>query len=424
MKVLLISANTETINMPVFPLGLASVAQAVIDAGHRTAWLDLMGKSDIRTVIEREISSFSPDLIGISVRNVDDQNMLNPGFLLSIVKGVVRICKEVSNVPVLIGGSGYSIFPESSLDYLKADMGIQGEGENVVPELFDCIENDRSFSEIAGLYIRGRGLQSERKFEKNLDNFPFPDPALFPTSVYEGENFYVPIQTRRGCPLACSYCSTGTVEGRVIRSRSVDSVIQWINKWVERDFRRFQFVDNNFNIPPDYAKELCRKIREANLDIKWRSIIYPGRLDESLIKSMATAGCNEVSLGFESGCDDILAGMNKHFSAKDVVNSAKMLIDNNIKVMGFLLLGGPGETKETALRSLDFIEGLNLNSLRITTGIRIYPNTKLMETALEHDMIKENDDLLFPRFYMAEKIQDWLVDTVRERAKKHTNWIM
>ena len=116
--------------------------------------------------------------------------------------------------------------------------------------------------------------------------------------------------------------------------------------------------------------------------------------------------------------------MNKHFSAKDVVNSAKMLIDNNIKVMGFLLLGGPGETKETALRSLDFIEGLNLNSLRITTGIRIYPNTKLMETALEHDMIKENDDLLFPRFYMAEKIQDWLVDTVRERAKKHTNWIM
>jgi len=129
MKVLLISANTEQINMPTLPLGLACVAAATRKAGHEVAYLDLMAQEDVQEVIKEAMEERSPDVVGISVRNIDDQVMDNPGFLLEQIKEVVGSCRSFSNAPIVLGGAGYSMYPESALEYLGADMGIQGEGE-------------------------------------------------------------------------------------------------------------------------------------------------------------------------------------------------------------------------------------------------------------------------------------------------------
>ena len=139
MRLLLISANTETISMPTLPLGLASVAAATRKAGHEVVLLNLMFEADPELSIRNSVQDFDPQVIGISVRNIDDQNMPQPRFLLSPVKDVIATCRSISDAPIVVGGAGYSIFPESALHYLGAGVGIQGEGEVVFPLLLDRI---------------------------------------------------------------------------------------------------------------------------------------------------------------------------------------------------------------------------------------------------------------------------------------------
>jgi radical SAM superfamily enzyme YgiQ (UPF0313 family) len=424
MKVLLISANTERINLPTFPLGLACVAQATLKAGHKLECLDLIAERHPEAVLKKTINTFQPEVIGVSVRNIDDQNMTNPRFLLKQAKEVVAACKEFSGSPVIIGGAGYSLFPQKALDYLGADIGIQGEGEEAFPLLLDHMEKGLSFSDLAGLYLRHKGPQGKRGFARDLDSLPLPDPHLLSTSMYEGEHFYIPVQTRRGCPMRCSYCSTETIEGAVIRKRSPEMVVRWIAQWFEAGFRRFQFVDNTFNLPPTYAERLCALLAESPLRTAWQCILYPGNLKERLVAAMAKAGCKEVSLGLESGCDEILRGMNKHFEAQDVRDACTMLSDHDISAMGFLMLGGPGETQRSAEQSLAFVHGLHLKALKITMGVRIYPYTALAKIAVEEGVIAPDDDLLFPRFYMARGLEDWLRRTIEERIKENSTWMM
>jgi hypothetical protein len=92
--------------------------------------------------------------------------------------------------------------------------------------------------------------------------------------------------------------------------------------------------------------------------------------------------------------------------------------------MGFLLLGGPDETRETVLHSLEFVDALNLDMVKLTVGIRIYPYTKLSRTAMEEGIIAPDDDLLLPKFYLQRDIADWLRQTVQEWMNTRPNWVM
>ena len=423
MKVLLISANKEQINMPPVPIGMASVATAVKNAGHDVEIVDLMDSDGAPSQLTKTIKGFSPCIIGISVRNIDDQNIETSRFLLEEVKAVINECKSFSDAPIVLGGAGYSIFPKSSLTYLGADMGIQGEGEIAFTSLIERLQNGADLSGIPGLYIQGRGLQGNRKFVKDLDTLPLPDPSLFTPYVPEGHELWLPFQTRRGCPMNCSYCSTATIEGRHIRKHSPDVALENISRWVDAGFHDFFFVDNTFNIPLSYAKAICKGMIERELNVSWRSILYPLKLDEGLVKDMARAGCKTVSVGFESGCSRILKNMNKRFNLEDIRHTSKLLADHGIERMGFLLLGGPGETRASVEESLAFADSLNLDSLKLTIGIRIYPYTSLSKIAVDEGIISSRDDLLFPKFYIMKEIEDWLKETVNMWIEKRPNWM-
>jgi radical SAM superfamily enzyme YgiQ (UPF0313 family) len=275
---------------------------------------------------------------------------------------------------------------------------------------------------VPGLYLPGRGLQAKRTYIKDLDRLPFPEPSLLAPASQQKEKYWLPFQTRRGCPLNCSYCSTATIEGRSLRQRSPAAVVRELNSWVTAGFKRVFFVDNTFNLPPSYALELCRRLVAASLGITWRCILYPNKISADLVKAMAGAGCCEVSMGFESGDNDMLQTLNKRFDTDDIRRTSKILADYGIRRMGFLMLGGPGETRESVMRSFDFVESLDLDALKITRGIRIYPHTRLAKIAAQEGLIGAGDDLLFPRFYMVNELKQWLENYVRVRAKKHPNW--
>jgi radical SAM superfamily enzyme YgiQ (UPF0313 family) len=173
-----------------------------------------------------------------------------------------------------------------------------------------------------------------------------------------------------------------------------------IARIAQAGFRRVYFVDNTFNLPPSYALELCQWITAQRLDISWRCILYPYDVPEELVRAMAEAGCVEVSLGFESGSARILRAMNKRFLPEEVRRISDLLATHGIRRLGFLLLGGPGETQASVEESLAFADSLHLDMLKTTVGIRIYPDTPLARTALREGAIAPGDDLLFPRFYM------------------------
>jgi radical SAM superfamily enzyme YgiQ (UPF0313 family) len=421
MRVLLISANTEKINMPTLPLGLASVATTTRKAGHDVAMADLMVEKDMRSVLKEAIEGFRPEIIGISVRNIDDQNMENPRFLLDPVKEIVSGCQSLSEATIVLGGAGYSIFPESALSFLGADMGIQGEGEVVFPDLIERLERGASLSGLPGLYLPGRGLQCKRMVAKNLGTLPLPDTDLL-SLPSQKEELWMPVQTRRGCPLNCSYCSTGTIEGRVLRRHSPEAIVQWIARWREAGVHQFYFVDNTFNLPPSHAKEICRKLIDHGLNTRWWSILYPKHVDKELVGLMARAGCEQVSMGFESGSERILKNMNKRFTLKEVRQISEMLSEHGIRRMGFLLLGSPGETRGSVEESLVFADSLKLDTLKITTGVRIYPHTSLAKKAIDDGVISSHDDLLLPRFYLAKGLENWLKETLKNWATTRPHW--
>jgi radical SAM superfamily enzyme YgiQ (UPF0313 family) len=427
MKVLLISANTEQINMPVLPMGTACIAAAAQDAGHDVKIVNLMAQQqDIRSLLKEAVNGFPPDVIGISVRNIDDQCMASPKFLLEPVKKVVAECRSLSDAPVVLGGAGYSIFPQTALAYLKADMGIRGEGERAFAMLLERLERKADLSDVPGLYLAESGLMKTSGFMKNLDAFPMPLPNVHlnvPRDLKK-EDIWIPFQTRRGCPMNCTYCSTATIEGRLLRKHSPEYAMEGLRSYAQAGFDRFFFVDNTFNFPPSYAETLCDRIISERLNIRWRCILYPHKVSEMLIEKMAKAGCCEVSLGSESGSHEILKGMNKRFGPDDVRRISESLGKNGIRYMAFLLLGGPGETKETIQESLAFTDSLNAEAVRVTSGIRIYPDTELCRTALREGLIRSEEELLFPKFYMTRGLEDWLQKTIGDWSRGRPNWII
>jgi len=178
--------------------------------------------------------------------------------------------------------------------------------------------------------------------------------------------------------------------------------------------RELRFVDNTFNLPPSYAKDLCRKLIQAKLGLNWWGIVYPKWVDQELAELMAKAGCTLVSLGFESGSEPVLKQLNKRFTCADVKAVSATLSAAGIKRNGFLLLGAPGETKETVEESLAFADSLHLDGLKVTVGLRIYPGTALHSIAVEEGVIGADDDLLFPRFYLTARLRDWFLERTAE----------
>lgn len=426
MKVLLISVITESLFMTVLPLGTAYVAAAARDAGHKVKMLGLKSESDdYLEILKGEVNRFQPEVIGVSMRNVDDQTMKNTVFLLEPVKKVVKTCRGISDATIVIGGAGYSIFPGSSLTYTGADMGIRGEGETAFVMLLNRLANGKQPTDVPGVYLPERGMQRELYFPKSLDGYTMPLPNIHLKIPEEssGEPIWLPIQTRRGCPMDCSYCSTSAIEGRLLRKHSPEKVVENIKQYVTAGINHFFFVDNTFNFPASYAREICDHIIAEKLDIKSRCIVYPSKVDAGLAGKMAKAGFREVSLGFESGSDVILRNFNKRFASEEVRRISGLFKKEDIFQMGFLLLGGPGETRDTVLESLKFVDDLDLDFMKISIGIRIYPNTPLADRAIREGIISSRDDLLRPKFYVIEEIKEWLYDTVIQWVKDRPHWM-
>jgi radical SAM superfamily enzyme YgiQ (UPF0313 family) len=411
VRVLIISANTEKLNMPVLAIGPAIVCAAARQAGHEVTLLDLMSEPEPVGAVHRAVATARPEVIGVSVRNIDDQDMVEPSFLMEKVRPAVEACRASSQAPIVLGGPGYSIFPDAALTYLDADYGLRGDGDEAFPELLQRLARGEDLGGLAGLHVRGGGGATEPRFPPSLDARPEPVPEVLGCEAPTAK-LWAPVETRRGCPNGCVYCSTASIQGRVIRTRSPRLVAQELTELTRRGVRQVYFVDNSFNVPEGHALALCRQLQGLRPRVRWRCIIYPRRISEELVRAMAEAGCVEAALGFESGDERVLERLNKHFTPAEVRETSTLLGRYGIRRVGFLLLGGPGETRESVEQSLAFASSLGLEGLRITVGIRIYPETPLARLAVAEGVLAAGDPLLQPRFYLAPGLEPWIYERV------------
>jgi radical SAM superfamily enzyme YgiQ (UPF0313 family) len=423
MKILLISVNRERMPFPVFPLGLAYIASALKEKGHQIEVVDLCFSQEVSVDLNHTLHRFQPNLIGISLRNLDNLTYPTSVSYLKEVEEVVGICRQSTSSPLVIGGSGYSLAPQELLQFLNVDFGIVGEGEEIFLQLVKSLERGDEIPSSPHLLIK------EKPFPPLIEGakvFPIqsPDRSFFETHRYLEEGGMGNIQTKRGCPFSCIYCTYPLLEGEKVRLRKTEEVVEEIQRLVEEGVDYIYFVDDIFNYPPSFAEALCREMVQRKIDIKWSAFVNPGFLNETLLEWMKKAGCVGIEFGTDSGSSMMLQNYQKSFTREDIIRSSKICSKLNIHHCHYLLFGGPGEDEKTVEESFQLMDQLDPSAVIAMLGIRIYPGTEMERISLSQGIIHQDSNLIYPHFYISPDLGGRLTEMIQEKALSRNRWIV
>ncbi len=430
MRLLFLSPNRLRLVVPPLPVGLASVVSA-LPPGHDFEVLDFMFLEDPLTELRRRVESFRPDIIGISVRNIDNQSSREAESYFPEIRDLVLELRQLTPAAIILGGAGFSVMPREFMAYIDADFGLAGEGEEAF-RAFLAAWPKRAWDQVPGLLWREGSSWRANPVHRVPDLKGLAPPALehFTPQLYQEAQGsaklpgMIPVQSRRGCPMKCIYCTTPRLEGEEVRAWAPEQVAGWLADWHGKwGLTRFYFVDNMFNCPPEYARRLCRAIQDLKLPLEWACLVNPAFPDPELFHLIRTSGGTMVQVGNESGTELVLSSLAKGFGLAQVEQTLTLLNQEDLPFTCFLLVGGPGETPVTVKESVAFLERFQPRMVNLTVGIRIHPGLPIHHLALEEGVVTPEDNLLWPHFYLAPAVRDWIWGYVEELTARHPNWI-
>ncbi|GAB4335684.1 MAG: B12-binding domain-containing radical SAM protein [Desulfobulbaceae bacterium] len=406
MRCLLIATNRVRTPYPVYPLALACLAGALTEAGHEVEQFDCLGRAEtLREDLAGVIARFRPGLIGLSIRNLDSEDSTRPESFLNDAFQVLNLVREESDVPVVLGGAAFSLMPERIMEVLGADYGIVGEGERLVVELADTLA--------AGATPRTAILRSAP--EASPWKRPLFDRAI--CGYYLERGGILNVQTKRGCPYRCGYCSYPLLEGNRIRTRDPAEVVEDVLR-LEKEFgaRYIFFTDSVFNDPGGAYLELCEHLVRKGNTLPWTAYFRPRRTQRDEMALMKRAGLDAMEVGTDCGCDTTLAAVGKGFTFDEAVAFNDLAAEFEIPCAHFIMFGAPGETGGTVRESLDNLERLDPAVVMAFNGIRILPDTSIEARAVRDGVIEEGQDLLEPTYYFSPDVdRDEIDRALRER---------
>ncbi|MBP7735851.1 MAG: radical SAM protein [Spirochaetes bacterium] len=425
-KVLLINTNTEKKPYPVPPLGLCIIA-GVLERNYRVKIYD--GAFDEGKNLHRTINDFMPDYIGVSIRNIDDMDIINPtNYIQSILEQFIRPIRKATRAPLILGGSAFSILPDYLMTYFDADFGVIGEGETVLPRILHCLDNGDDPSRLPVVISRDKRIFSGENNDVAMAGIPYSEiDQRIDYGPYRARSSY-PVQTKRGCAHRCIYCTYNCIEGYRYRTRPPERVAEEIREASERLGQvTFEFVDSTFNDPPGHGEAICREIVRRGLSVRLRTMgINPCNASRELFDLMSRAGFTQIDCTPDSASPSMLAGLGKNFTLADLQNTARIIRDADMPTMWFFIFGGPGETENTIAESFDFIDSFirPRDMVHMTCGMRIYPGTGLHRRAIEDGIIGPDDDLAPTRFYVSPAIgKERLFDIVKTASMSRPNCV-
>ncbi len=419
-KVLLISANTLRIPYPVYPLGLDYVA-GCLDSRYQTKIVDLNDYSYPEN-LTATIREFSPDFAGVSIRNIDNTDVLNCRSFLPEYQKLVSQIKENSRARIILGGSGFTIFPVEFMQALDADYGIVGEGERL-SLLLEALEKNEDVETLPGILTRGKTEIVYEPFEGTIRRWF--DPTGPHNRFYLAYGGMLNLQTKRGCPFHCSYCTYPHIEGGRMRFYEPREIARSARELQDAGAKYVFITDSAFNASYEHSVQVAEAFIEEGVSVPWGGFFVPTVPPAGYFKRLAEAGLTHVEFGTESLSNVVIANLRKPFSARDVFVAHREAREAGLHTAHYFLLGGPGENKETLHATLTGIDQLEKAVFFFFCGIRIYPHTALYDIALREGQIDAKANILHPVFYRSSGITvEEIMKMVETHASGRLNWII
>ncbi len=427
MRVLLVSANQERSPDPVAPLGLCYVATAADDAGHDVTLLDLCFRPDVETAVGDAVRSARPDVIGLSLRNVDNCAFPDTVSYLPHYRRVVAACRAATAAPIVLGGSAFTTMPAYYLRALGVGLGIVGEGERAFTTLLDRLAAGADLRGVGGLARRdadGQVHVEAPSWMPSIDALR-ADRRWIDVRQYFERGGMANIQTKRGCHFKCTFCAYPVIEGRGMRTRDPLLVAAEVRALLDdHGIDQFFVVDSIFNAPRGYAERVATALRPLGRHIRWSCFVGPANFTAELCDLMMEAGCQSVDFGTDAAAPETLRGFRKSFTVDDIRAASAVCRERGLSFCHSLVFGGEGETWETVDATIAVMDDCRPTAVNAMCGVRVYPETPLAATLIARGEVASVETLYEPWFWFAPGVRDGLAERVAAAARARGNWLL
>ena len=409
MRVLFLAVNTEDEPYPVYPLGLSVMAAATASAGHAVRVRDALLSPDFYAGVASDIAGFQPDVIGLSLRNIDnvDSFTVEQHWTLDNLRGACAFVRRLTAAPLVLGGPGFSLMPGAVLAHCGADYGIAGEGEGAFLALLADLEAGRPPAK--GMLSR-RAASGTKGWGRAWDDCPL-------RARYAETSGVVCLQSKRGCPHKCAYCSYPILEGRRIRPRDPDEVADEILFLLRTTkFSELFFTDAVFNDPEGRWIELAEAMLRRGVRVPWTAFFQPHGLDKEQLSLCKATGLKALELGADAAADATLAGLGKHFDFAGVARSAELCRALDLPTAMYVMFCGPEETEQSLMEGARNLARFSDSVVFAFLGVRLYPGTPLHGRAVAEGVISGAESCLEPVFYHSPRIVRQKADELLRKA--------
>ncbi len=374
------SKYKKYLNIRIPPLGILYIAAVLEQNGISVEVMDCAADDSDYRDIEEKVREIDPFLIGITATTP----------LIAEALQSAEAVRRVSQHSIVLGGPHATFMHNDILrENSSIDLIIKGEGEYTFLDLYQALKNGTDLNIVQGLVFRSGGEiieNGDRPRIQDLNALPYPARHLLPKENYRIFDVNMPIATMicsRGCPMQCSFCASSALHGKRIRKRSPQNVVNEIRHIQETlGISMIAFMDDTFTLIPGWVEEFCNLLIEQDLDIEWGCTARVDRIDSDLIRLMKKAGCETLFIGVESGEQEILDIIRKGTRIEQIMTVFETAYDIGMRTIASIAIGLPGETKETAKKSVSLVKSIRA-SYALFSVATPYPGTEYYRNVQE-----------------------------------------
>ena len=413
MNVLLINPNRLRPRVP--PIGLDYLYESLVLRGHTVSLYDfsVQPPGDLK----RHIRENAPDIVGISVRNLDDVTVTRKQEFVTPLKKLVHSIRRMTDAKIVLGGIGFSFMPYEFMVETGADFGITGDGEKAFAALLDNLDSPEA---VPNLFYHKAGnenrIERTRACMSDVDEMPPSRRSLIDYEPYNLSGSAGNVQTKRGCDRQCLFCPEPHVSGRTVRVRPMESVIEELKILSGYGFGdRIFIVDSEFNVRPDHAYATAKAVLDSGLKIRWLCYMTPKGADRELLSIMKKAGCAIVIWSLEAASEKMLVRLKKDFGVRDIFKVSEDCDRVGLPYYHALLFGGPGEDTKTIDETYRNISKTRAAIIGVNAGIRIYPGAGMFDVAMAEGEISDTVNLLYPVYYREKMVKTVFLPYIKKK---------
>jgi len=430
MRIVLVNPNP--MKPPVTPVSLDYLGAACRHAGIQVDLVDCAIEPDWRKKLSVILTN-KPILVGVTVRNIDDSYFASQDFSLRRIIPVLEEIKHSTQAPICLGGTGFSIFPAQALKFCDVSYGICGDGEKGLVKLVTALRDNSELDTVPGLiWMENGNVRHNAISPGSLEKIDLSSRSLINNRYYIEHGGQVGFESKRGCSATCIYCPEPFIKGKTVRLRPPQNIVEELSYLYRRGVHVFHTCDCEFNLPYSHAVQVSKSIIDSGLGskIKWYAYCSPEVFTEELAHLMRDAGCVGIDFGADHGDDNMLRRLGHNYSSEDLTRIREICLRHNIVCMFDLLLGSPGETRQSIETTIHLMKKAKPDRVGISLGVRLYPMTPLGRKIIETSkgrlsknsslfgVLENNESFLRPIYYcdinLGEDVEDWLHGIVGE----------